>query len=164
MLLFLFENYLAARNNRCRFFISSLYFCPFFFRSIVFIFLLIPSGSLPAQTRPVRELAPGVFYYFGDELQQKSANCTWIVFKDFVFVIDANYPWGATGIIREIRKTSGKPIRFLFDTHYHHDHSFGNSVFADSGATIVSTRITADEMHTLGKYEWDHGSEYSGRI
>lgn len=49
--------------------------------------------SVVAQTKPVRELAPGVYYYFGDELQHKSANCTWIVFKDYVLVIDANYPW-----------------------------------------------------------------------
>jgi cyclase len=134
----------------------------FFLRTIVFALVLIPGSSLFAQTRPVRELAPGVFYYFGDELQQKSANCTWIVFKDYVLAIDANYPWGAKEILEEIRKTTDKPIRFLFDTHYHHDHTFGNCVFADAGATIVSTKKTADEMHTLGRYEWDHASGYSG--
>ena len=66
------------------------------------------TGSLLAQTKPVRELAPGVFYYFGDELQKKSANCVWVVFRDYVLVIDANYPWGAEEIIREIRKTTMK--------------------------------------------------------
>ena len=119
--------------------------------------------SVSAQTKPMRELAPGVFYYFGDELQQKSANCLWIVFKDYVVVIDANYPWGATEIIHEIRKTTAKPIRFVFNTHYHHDHVFGNSVFVDSGATIVSTIATDSEMRTLGRKEWDHRSGYSGR-
>src|SRR4249919_2131581 len=111
---------------------------------------LIVISSLFAQTKPVRELAPGIFYYFGDELQHKSANCVWVVFRDYVLVIDANYPWGAEEIIREIRKTTANPIRFVFNTHYHHDHSFGNSVFVDSGATVVSTRETASEMKTLG--------------
>ena len=111
--------------------------------------------SLLAQTKPVRELAPGVYYYFGDELQKKSANCVWIVFSDYVLVIDANYPWGAKEIIHEIRKTTGNPIRFVFNTHYHHDHSFGNCVFVDSGATIVSTKETAMEMKTHGRREWD---------
>ncbi|MDR3716174.1 MAG: MBL fold metallo-hydrolase [Puia sp.] len=97
------------------------------------------------------------------ELQQKSANCLWVVFKDYVLAVDANYPWGAQDILKEIRKTTAKPVRFLFDTHYHHDHTFGNCVFVDSGATIVSTQETASEMQTLGKKEWDQGSGYSGR-
>jgi cyclase len=130
-------------------------------KMIPFIVTLFISVSLCAQTKPVREVAPGVYYYFGDELQQKSANCLWIVFRDYVLVIDANYPWGAQEIIRDIRKTTMKPVRFVFNTHYHHDHSFGNSVFVDSGATIVSTKETAVEMKTLGQHEWDQN--YGGR-
>ncbi|MCW3117647.1 MAG: hypothetical protein JWM28_1729 [Chitinophagaceae bacterium] len=122
---------------------------------------LFMTGSLFAQTLPVRELAPGVYYYAGDELQQRSANCLWVVFRDYVVAIDANYPWGALNIMQEIRKTTVKPVRFVFNTHYHHDHSFGNCVFVDSGATIVSTKETASEMKTLGQREWDQN--YSGR-
>ena len=128
---------------------------------IAFILALCISYISPAQNAPVKELAPGVYYYFGDELQQKSANCLWVVFKDYVLAIDANYPWGAQEIIGEIRKTTTKPVRFVFNTHYHHDHSFGNGVFVDSGATIVSTKETATEMQTLGQKEWDNG--YSPR-
>ena len=126
-------------------------------RAIPFILTLIISISLVAQKPLVKELAPGVYYYFGDELQKKSANCLWVVFKDYVLAIDANYPWGAEEIIREIRKTTTKPVRFVFNTHYHHDHTFGNSVFVDSGATVVSTAATAQEMKTLGQREWDEG-------
>lgn len=114
-----------------------------------------------AQSKLVKEIAPGVFFYFGDESKQKSANCTWIVFKDYVLAIDANYPWGAEEILQEIKKTTDKPIRFVFNTHYHHDHTFGNANFADAGATVVSTAKTAEEMRTLGQYEWNHG--YSPR-
>jgi len=129
----------------------------------LFAFILFSSLSSIAQSKPVREIAPGVYYYFGDEKQQKSANCTWIVFKDYVLAIDANYPWGAEEILQEIRKTTSKPVKFVFNTHYHHDHTFGNAIFADAGATIVSTAKTAEEMRSLGQYEWDHGSGYSGR-
>lgn len=113
------------------------------------------------QTTAVRELAPGVFYYFGDELQHRSANCVWIVFKEYVLVLDANYPWGAKDILAEIKKTTSKPVRFVLNTHYHHDHSFGNGVFVDSGATIISTTATAAEMKTLGRNEWTQN--YSGQ-
>jgi cyclase len=114
------------------------------------------------QTQTAREIAPGVFYYFGDETRRKPANCTWIVFNEFILVVDANYPWGAEEILNEIRKSSSKPVRFVFNTHYHHDHSFGNDVFARHGAIIVSTTATAEEMRTSGQKEWDHRSDYSG--
>ncbi|MBL7697012.1 MAG: MBL fold metallo-hydrolase [Chitinophagaceae bacterium] len=129
---------------------------------LIFLFTSFAANAF-SQSKPVRELAPGVFYYFGDELQKKSANCVWIIFRDYVLAIDANYPWGAEEIITEIRKTTDKPIRYLFNTHYHHDHTFGNCVFKDTGATIVSTEHTAEEMYTLGQYEWDHGTGYSGK-
>jgi glyoxylase-like metal-dependent hydrolase (beta-lactamase superfamily II) len=110
---------------------------------------------MAAQATVVRQLAPDVYVYIGDELQHKPANCLWVIFNDYVLVADANYPWGAKEILKEIRKTSSKPVKFVFNTHYHHDHSFGNSVFVDSGATIISTAVTADEMKSLGQKEWD---------
>lgn len=128
---------------------------------LLLIAVFICASNCFAQSKPVTEIAPGIFYYFGDETQQKSANCTWIVFKDYVLVIDANYPWGAEEIIQLIKKTTDKPIKFVFNTHYHHDHSFGNANFVDAGAVVVSTATTAHEMRTLGQYEWDHG--YSPR-
>jgi glyoxylase-like metal-dependent hydrolase (beta-lactamase superfamily II) len=123
---------------------------------LLFVTLLL-CLSVSAQKPLVQELADGVYWYFGDELQKKSANCLWVIFKDYVVAIDANYPWGAYEIIQEIRKTTTKPIRYVFNTHYHHDHTFGNSVFVDSGATVVSTNETAAEMKTLGQREWDEG-------
>lgn len=130
-------------------------------RILLTAFILVMMLSANGQLTLVKELAPGVFYYFGDEKQQKSANCTWIVFKDYVLAIDANYPWGAEEILQEIKKTTDRPVRFVFNTHYHHDHTFGNQNFVDAGAIVVSTSKTAEEMRSLGQYEWEHG--YSPR-
>src|SRR6185437_8869407 len=144
-----------------RLFSLTLQFCRRYF--LFLIALLSVPASLTAQSRPVKEIAPGVFYYFGDELQGKSANCVWIVFKDYVLAIDANYPWGASEILQEIHKTTSKPVRFIFNTHYHHDHSFGDAVFVDAGATVVSTTATMEEMRgPLGQREWNSGMKPAG--
>lgn len=98
----------------------------------------------------VREIAPGVFFWQGDHDKRQPANCTWVIFKDYVLVIDANFPWGAREILPSIKATTNKPIRYVFDTHYHGDHSYGNSVFVDAGATIVCSEVCAEELRTKG--------------
>jgi glyoxylase-like metal-dependent hydrolase (beta-lactamase superfamily II) len=40
----------------------------------------------------------------------------------------------------------GKPILFAINTHYHWDHTNGNVVFAEVGATLIANRDTADYM------------------
>ncbi len=121
-------------------------------------------GAALSQTSRVRELAPGVFYWQGDRDQRKPANCGWVVFNDYVLVIDANYPWGAKEILSEIRRTSNKPIRFVFNTHYHGDHAYGGSLFTAQGATIVCSEDCAAESRTKGQQGWDNDKgegEYS---
>ena len=87
-----------------------------------------------------------------------------MVFRDYVVVIDANTPWGIREILPEIRKTTNKPVRYVFDTHYHWDHTWGNSVLVDAGVTVVCSRDCAEELLTKGKREWDRNppdGEYS---
>src|SRR5262249_16015795 len=103
----------------------------------------------------VRQLAPGVYSRQGDRDRKQPANTCWVVFKDYVVVIDANTPWGIKEILPEVRKTTNKPIRYGFRTHYHWDHSWGNGVVADEGATVVCSRDCAEELSTKGKQEWD---------
>ncbi|MEW6428565.1 MAG: MBL fold metallo-hydrolase, partial [Thermodesulfobacteriota bacterium] len=52
----------------------------------------------------------------------------------------------ARRFIEDVRKISDKPIRYIINTHYHLDHSFGNAEFAGLGATIVAHVNCADEM------------------
>jgi cyclase len=112
-----------------------------------------------SQPRSVRQIAPGVFTRFGDKDARQPANTSWIEFRQFVVVIEANTPWGIRAILPEIRKTTSKPIRYVFDTHYHWDHTQGNSVLADEGVTVVCSQDCANELATKGKGEWDQMSK-----
>ena len=104
-----------------------------------------------AQNNPVRELAPDVFFWQGDHLLKQPANCTWVVFNDYVLVIDANFPGPAREIIPLIHKTTNKPIRFLFDTHWHADHTGGNPVYTQEGAAVVCSQPCGEELRTKGQ-------------
>ena len=132
-------------------------------RSLLPVAALLLLGAAYVQTqsqpRSVRQIAPGVYTRFGDRDARQPANTSWIEFQQFVVVIEANTPWGIRAILPEIRKTTSKPIRYVFDTHYHWDHTQGNSVMADEGVTVVCSQDCASELATKGKGEWDQMSK-----
>jgi cyclase len=105
---------------------------------------------LASQTDTVKELAPGVFFHEGDLRGKGHCNNGWVVFDDYVLVIDANFPSGAQQVMQKIKAQTNKPIRFAFDTHHHGDHAYGNQVWADNGGTIVAHENVLAEMR---KYE-----------
>jgi len=107
-----------------------------------------------SQSNLVHQIAPGVFFRDAENEKQIIANTGWIVFRDYVLVIDANYPWGARAILSDLKKTTDKPIKYVFDTHYHADHSFGNSVWVDNGATIVCSEECTAESKAKNPAAW----------
>jgi glyoxylase-like metal-dependent hydrolase (beta-lactamase superfamily II) len=130
----------------------------------VVLFSLLLWGAAANTPGSVQELAPGVFVRLGNRDRNQPANCGWVVFKDYVLVIDANFPWGAKEILPLIRKTTNKPIRFVFNTHYHGDHAYGSSQFVDQGATLICSQDCAAESRTKGQAGWDKNTatgEYS---
>jgi len=61
------------------------------------------------------------------------------------------FPWGAREILSEIQADYGKPIRFVFNTHYHADHTFGNGVFMTEGAAMSALGVRFRSREPKGK-------------
>lgn len=111
---------------------------------------LVPSGSVRAQVNVVQEVAEGVYFHEGELKPSGHCNNGWVIFEDYVLVIDANFPSGAKVTLPKIQAMTDQPIRFAFDTHHHGDHAYGNQVWADAGATPVAHVGVLEEMK---KYE-----------
>ena len=96
-------------------------------------------------------VAVDIYFHEGNLSDSADAVCNngWIIFQDYVLVIDANFPAGAKEIIRKIRGITEKPIRFAFDTHHHGDHAYGNQVFVENGAVPVAHTGVVEEMKRL---------------
>lgn len=107
------------------------------------------------------EVAPGVFFlmgetrYFQDGTQAGAAgairslmcNNGWVVLGDHVLIIDANMPARADTLLAAVRRTTDKPVRFLFNTHHHGDHVYGNRVVAGrTGADVVAYSGMTEEL------------------
>jgi phosphoglycerate dehydrogenase-like enzyme/glyoxylase-like metal-dependent hydrolase (beta-lactamase superfamily II) len=118
----------------------------------------------------VKEIAPGVFFRYSSisasdpKIPFGGSNHLWVVFQDYVVVIDANFPKEAGDVIADIKKTTKKPIRYVFDTHHHGDHAYGNAVWAKEGATIVAQANCARLLRIDGPKEFaDAGKPPTGR-
>jgi len=116
-------------------------------------FLAAPASS-PAQINTVQNIAPGVYFHEGDP-RLGTCNNGWIVMNDYVVEVDANYPVGARIVIPKIREITDKPVRFVVDTHFHPDHSFGNQVWADEGAVPVAHAAALEELERSGASAWE---------
>ncbi|MEK6320262.1 MAG: MBL fold metallo-hydrolase [Acidobacteriota bacterium] len=119
--------------------------------------------ALVASRKPevgkVDPVAAEVYFHEGN-LVRGHCNNGWVIFEDYVLVIDANFPSGANEIIPKIRALTDKPIRFAFDTHHHGDHAYGNQVWVDNGATPVAHTGVIDEMK---RYETGYYGGKPGR-
>jgi glyoxylase-like metal-dependent hydrolase (beta-lactamase superfamily II) len=102
-------------------------------------------GATVSQAGKVDALAQDVYFHEGN-LVRGHCNNGWVVFEDYVLVIDANYPSGAQEILPKIRAITDKPIRFAFDTHHHGDHSYGNQMWVENGATPLAHTGVIEEM------------------
>jgi cyclase len=118
--------------------------------------------STAAKAAEVDQLAADIYFHEGDAVSDYAdavCNNGWVVFEDYVLVIDANYPAGAKQMIGKIRALTDKPIRFAFDTHHHGDHAYGNQVYVDNGAVPVAHTGVIEEMrrYETGYYDGKPG-------
>src|SRR5438128_479396 len=84
---------------------------------------------------PLQKIAPGVWFREGVPISRNPArpeemgnpNATIIEMKDYLIVVDANYPNGARKIMDAAKHVSAKPVKYVFITHHHGDHSYGSA-------------------------------------
>src|SRR5206468_12644302 len=82
-----------------------------------------------------------------------------IEMKDYLIVVDANFPSGARLAMADAKKVSSKPVKYVFDTHHHGDHSYGNPVWTRAGATTLAYIGVAEEMKRYEPAGWQSSAK-----
>jgi glyoxylase-like metal-dependent hydrolase (beta-lactamase superfamily II) len=98
-------------------------------------------------------IAPGVWFLLGDS-SKGYANTIVIEMRDYLIVVDANYPGRAKELLQIIPTLSPKPIKYVFDTHAHGDHAYGNSTWTAAGATTLAYIGVVKDMDRYEPERW----------
>ena len=109
------------------------------------------TGDSTLYDKSIRKVNDGVYLaYRPDPLRTfVEGNVTIIVNERDVMVVDAGgSPLAARNIIAEIRKLTPNPVRYVFNTHFHYDHTLGNQEWIKTypGLDIVAQTATRDAI------------------
>jgi cyclase len=121
------------------------------FAALAGLALFVSRSDANAET--VRIVVPGVWFREGD-MDLGHCNNVIIEMKDYLIVVDANFPSGARGAMADARRISPKPVKYVFDTHHHGDHLYGNVIWTRAGATTIAFQGVADELKRLEPARW----------
>jgi hypothetical protein len=113
-----------------------------------------PSGPVTkGKAFNFEKIADGVYYATATGAMITGSNDVVIVNADDVLLVDAGTtPAVARALVQDVKLLTAKPIRWLVNTHFHYDHTDGNSVFGPEvqiiGHTYVRDAIlTLDVLH-----------------
>lgn len=109
------------------------------------IFAFQDMGDVKIEVVPVNE---NIYMLLG-----RGGNIGVSVGEDGVFMIDDQFAPLTPKILEAVKTISDKPVKFLVNTHYHGDHTGGNTNFEKEGALIlahdnVRKRLKEDEKNT----------------
>jgi len=107
-----------------------------------------------AQPGSVKEIVKGVWFREGEIKEHGHCNNVIIEMKDYLIVIDANFPSGAKLALADAKKVSSKPVKYVFDTHHHGDHAYANAFWTRNGATTFGHQGVVDEMKAREPERW----------
>jgi cyclase len=97
----------------------------------------------------VKKIGDGVYAAISPDRSKAGSNAGFIVGSNGVAVVDTFVGVDpAKELLAEIRKVTDLPIRYVINTHYHLDHTGGNQVFAEAGATILAHRNVRSWLRT----------------
>ena len=129
-----------------------------FLAFLVFAGLALLVSSSSANPETLRIVVPGVWFREGD-LDQGHSNNVIIEMKDYLIIVDANYPSGARGVMADLKRLSPKPVKYVFDTHHHGDHVYGNILWTQTGATTLAFKAVGEEMKRVEPARWQRAAK-----
>lgn len=113
-----------------------------------------PANPAAEQSAPqeiqitVQQIGEGMFM-----LQGHGGNILVSIGDEGLLMIDSDYSDVTPTLLKAIQSFSNKPIKFLINTHWHGDHTGGNTQIGASGASIIAHENARARMAQGGTLE-----------
>src|SRR5206468_2139489 len=105
-------------------------------------------GPIVSGAHRFEKVAEGIYYTTASGTMNVGANSPIIETADEAIVIDSQItPAAARALVADLKAVTSKPVRYVIDSHYHYDHSFGNQVFP-SDVQVIGHDNTRRRMLT----------------
>ncbi|MEW6740577.1 MAG: MBL fold metallo-hydrolase, partial [Nitrospirota bacterium] len=131
---------------------------------LVFIVYVVLCGNVFAAEK-LTKIADNVYSYVDTKSStpQNSygANAGIIIGRDGIVVVDTLISSKeAKRFIKDIKAISKKPVKYVINTHYHLDHTFGNSEFKKIRALIISHTNDSKNLKAHGETALKNAKNY----
>ena len=88
------------------------------------------ASTISGKIYQFEKIADGVYYATSNSLMATGGNHPIIINdRDVLLVDDGTTPAAARALLQDMKLITDKPVRWVVNTHFHYDHTDGNSVF-----------------------------------
>jgi cyclase len=127
--------------------------------------LQIYAQDIQGKVYKFEKVADGVYYATGGS---GSNNVVVVNDRDVLLVDDGTTPAAARAFLADIKLVTNKPVRYVVNTHFHYDHTDGNSVFPPDvdiiGHEYVRTAILTFNVLNREPYTTSQGTAVPAQI
>ena len=100
------------------------------------------------------KIADGVYFAVGNGRMPVWCNSVVIINEKEVMLVDSSVsPAAARALSADVKTLTGKPIRYVVNTHFHFDHAHGNQVFSPEvgiiGHEYTRKQLFGDVLHSM---------------
>ena len=109
-----------------------------------------PGSDFEGTAFEFEEVVPGIYHARGTGNLSVGSHGAVIVNDDDVLLVESHISAAAAyAVVDEIEALTGKPVRYVVNTHYHFDHAHGNQIYPDD-VHVIGHEVTREMLENRG--------------
>jgi glyoxylase-like metal-dependent hydrolase (beta-lactamase superfamily II) len=105
-----------------------------------------PGAVYQGEAFTFHAIKPGIYHAVGTGNLAVGCNGSIFINENDVLIVDSHItPAAAWALLRELKRITDKPVRYVVNSHFHFDHAHGNQVFPDD-VEIIGHEFTREKL------------------
>ena len=117
-----------------------------------------PGAVWEGEAFTFHQVRDDIYHAVGTGNLTVGCNGSVIINEDDVLLVDSHMtPAASWALLKELKKITDKPVRYVVNTHFHFDHAHGNQTFGDD-VEIIGHKFTREQLVSGASMEgraWD---------